>query len=94
MSIYGCPESQSRGWLKSYLIANMTNYNFDNAVLDKFFGEYRISQINSGEAIMILRFCVKFRNEAMLDKGQWIPGNYSIYKIGVSCPSGIFHFIF
>jgi hypothetical protein len=33
-------------------------------------------------------FCVKFRNEATLDQEQWIPGDYSIYKIGSSCPTG------
>jgi hypothetical protein len=59
---YGCPESQSRGWLKS------------NALI-------------GGD---LIPFCVKFRNDSTLDQGKWIPGNYSIFKAGPSCPTGIY----
>ncbi|XP_060589704.1 uncharacterized protein LOC132744930, partial [Ruditapes philippinarum] len=86
MSAYGCPESQSRGWLKSYLIGNIT-VNQDSNRLHRFFGDYYVSSYHWKTSMMTLFLCVKFRNEAMLDKGQWIPGNYSIYKIGLSCPS-------
>jgi hypothetical protein len=78
------------------LIADMTIYDiefgFDKSVFDKFFGDYYSSSYHAETSMMTLHFCVKIRNEAMLDKGQWIPGNYSIYKIGVSCPSGIYQF--
>jgi hypothetical protein len=90
--MYGCPESQSRGWMESYLIANMTNYAIGDSYFDKFFHSFYHMSYYWETAMMTLRFCVKFRNETMLDKGQWIPGNYNIYKIGVSCPSGIFRF--
>ncbi|XP_060552681.1 uncharacterized protein LOC132713961, partial [Ruditapes philippinarum] len=57
---YGCPESQSRGWLESFALINDST----------------------------ISFCVKFRNDSTLDQGQWIPGNYSIFKAGPSCPTG------
>jgi hypothetical protein len=38
----------------------------------------------------VTHVCVKFRNDSTLDQGQWIPGNYSIFKAGPSCPTGIY----
>ncbi|XP_060571822.1 uncharacterized protein LOC132729999 [Ruditapes philippinarum] len=59
-TIYGCPESESRGWFKS--------------------------NVNIGK--VVFPFCVKYRNDSTLDQGQWIPGTYSIFKAGPSCPTG------
>ena len=39
--------------------------------------------------IRTLRFCVKLRNDNVLDTENWIQGNYSIYRIGDECPKGI-----
>ncbi|XP_060579864.1 uncharacterized protein LOC132736691 [Ruditapes philippinarum] len=94
MSKYGCPESWSRGWLKSFLKINMnvlasslekrnsTVLDYNSLFVDSAFFT---PPFQSGD--VKLYFCVKFRNEATLDQEQWIPGDYSIYKIGSSCPT-------
>ncbi|XP_060583372.1 adhesion G protein-coupled receptor L1-like [Ruditapes philippinarum] len=95
MSRYGCPESWSRGWSKGFLKINMTvldnslesnssvsEYNSVNMYEnhDFFNSPFRSEDVK-------IYFCVKFRNEVTLDQEQWIPGNYSIFKIGSSCPT-------
>ncbi|XP_060579921.1 uncharacterized protein LOC132736738 [Ruditapes philippinarum] len=83
MSKYGCPESHTRGWFKSFMKGNMTGLSNDSEsnfeVSDYFKSPFRTKTFS-------LYFCVKFRNDSTLDTEQWIPGNYSIYKIGPSCP--------
>ncbi|XP_060559201.1 uncharacterized protein LOC132719446, partial [Ruditapes philippinarum] len=98
MCKYGCPESQSRGWLKSKLKVKMVelsknsesvstvlgrNWDPDSSFIndDYFKSPHRLENWTH------FYFCVKFRNDTALDKEQWIPGNYSIYKIGSSCPT-------
>ncbi|XP_060571781.1 uncharacterized protein LOC132729959 [Ruditapes philippinarum] len=96
MSKYGCPESQSRGWFKSLLKVNMiainsssdsysTDYNRESERNSLFVDDDFFKPPFKTEDVK-LYFCVKFRNETKLDQGQWIPGNYSVYKIGQSCP--------
>jgi hypothetical protein len=100
MSKYGCPESQSRGWFKSFLSVSMITSENTSTVL---YGDWKkrfrdlYSNLfnlyyNYGKDNLMIYFCVKFRNEPSLDKEHWIPGNYSIYKIGPSCPTGIYQF--
>jgi hypothetical protein len=38
-----------------------------------------------------MKFCVKLRNDTDLDTENWIPGRYSIYRIGEECPAGLFY---
>jgi hypothetical protein len=35
-----------------------------------------------------MKLCVKVRHDTELDTESWIPGRYSIYKIGEKCPPG------
>ncbi|XP_060575568.1 uncharacterized protein LOC132733020 [Ruditapes philippinarum] len=96
MSKYGCPESQSRGWFKSFLKLNMvvpsnssdsssTLYDRESERKSLFEDDDFFKPPFKTEDLK-LYFCVKYRNETKLDQGQWIPGNYSIYKIGQTCP--------
>ncbi|XP_060594415.1 uncharacterized protein LOC132748797 [Ruditapes philippinarum] len=96
MSKYGCPESLSRGWLKSFVKVNMvvlSNSSEKNTTISGrksgdnflFIGDDFFKSPYQTEDLK-LYFCVKFRNDVILDQGQWIPGNYSIYRIGTSCP--------
>jgi hypothetical protein len=39
-----------------------------------------------------LNLCVKLRNDTELDTEKWIPGRYTIYRIGEECPAGLFWF--
>jgi hypothetical protein len=41
-----------------------------------------------------LKLCVKVRHDTELDTESWIPGNYTIYKIGENCPIGFIFFYF
>jgi hypothetical protein len=100
MSKYGCPESQSRGWFKSFLKVNMVVLSSSSDSSSTLYGREseRKSLFEDDDFFkppfktedLKLYFCVKYRNETKLDQGQWISGNYSIYKIGQSCPLGIF----
>ncbi|XP_060559297.1 single-stranded DNA-binding protein-like, partial [Ruditapes philippinarum] len=96
MSKYGCPESQSRGWFKSFLKVNMVVLSSSSDSSSTLNGRESepVSLFEDDDFFkppfktedLKLYFCVKYRNETKLDQGQWIPGNYSIYKIGQSCP--------
>ncbi|XP_060599977.1 uncharacterized protein LOC132753513 [Ruditapes philippinarum] len=98
MCKYGCPESQSRGWSKSFIKVKMVEFSKNSESvptdLDRNWKPYS-SIINDDyfkpphriENWTFFYFCVKFRNDTALDKEEWIPGNYSIYKIGSSCPT-------
>ncbi|XP_060552407.1 uncharacterized protein LOC132713744 [Ruditapes philippinarum] len=93
MSKYGCPESKSQGWFKSFLKVSMITSENTSTVLygdwlKRFVELYDILfKLPDRKENLTLYFCVKFRNEPTLDKEHWIPGNYSIYKIGPSCPT-------
>ncbi|XP_060605364.1 uncharacterized protein LOC132757886 [Ruditapes philippinarum] len=99
MCKYGCPESQSRGWSKSNLKVRMVELIKNSESVSSVLGrnwDPDSSYINDDyfksphglENWTLFYFCVKFRNDTALDKEQWISGNYSIYKIGSSCPTG------
>jgi hypothetical protein len=105
MCKYGCPESQSRGWSKGILKVKMVEFSKNSEsvpiVLDRnwepnpsFINDDYFKSPHRMENWTLFYFCVKFRNDTALDKGHWIPGNYSIYKVGSSCPMGIYQLLY
>jgi hypothetical protein len=48
---------------------------------------------NKPEKKRQIKLCVKVRNDAELDTESWIPGRYTIFKIGEKCPTGFLFFI-
>lgn len=46
-------------------------------------------QVSSAERKWEYTFCAKWRHDPSLDTGSWVPGEYTIFKMGKSCPEGL-----